>query len=119
MALLNGECGGTLSIGLTHSPLYETGEDGSIVKTPVPFAALIKTLVHEYGGIPENKIIIDNIPERIKNIVRWTGGYPIYGYESPQGENIKGKTLVLTTAIPAISKDWVYDTFSFGDSLGL
>ena len=86
MALLNGECGGTLSIGLTHSPLYETGEDGSIIKTPVPFVALIKTLVHEYGGIPENKIIIDNIPERIKNIVRWTGGYPVYGYESPKIE---------------------------------
>lgn len=108
MTLLNGECGGTFSIGLTHSPLYETGEDGEIVKIPVPFAALIKTLVHEYGGIPENKIIVDNIPERIKNIVRWTGGYPVYGYPTE-------KTYVLTTAIPTVQN---YDTFSFGDSLG-
>lgn len=114
MALLNGECGGTLSIGLTHSPLYTILENGEVAKEPVKFKALIRTLVNEYGNIPLNKIIIDNIPDRIKNIVRWTGSYPIYGY-TLKDKDSDLSTLILTAAIPS---QLGYDTYSFGDSIG-
>jgi len=111
MALLNGDCGGTFSIGLVHSPIYEEAEDGSIAKSYPLISELIRTVVKEYGGIPASKIIIRDIPNQIDNMVHWSGSYPIYGEE--RGESLK--TLLLTSAIPPTQG---YDTFTYGDSIG-
>lgn len=111
MALLNGDCGGTFSIGLIHSPIYEEAEDGSIAKSYPLISELIRAVVKEYGGIPASKIIIRDIPNQIDNMVHWSGGYPIYGEE--RGESLK--TLLLTSVIPTTQD---YDTFTYGDSIG-
>ena len=74
MVLLNGEVAGTLTEPITHSPVYNEhiDEQGHAVleTSEVAFTTLIATLVSTFGRINGN-IIIDNIPLKIENIVRW------------------------------------------------
>ena len=74
MALLNGECGGVIYTIVTHSPLYK--EDGTV--EPAPFKALIKSLVRDWGKIPEAKIQISDIKDFIENTYSWSGAQPLY-----------------------------------------
>lgn len=87
MALLNGELGGIIPIGLTHSPILNTtapeeewtviedSASGHITKYPpekgVLFRELIKTLATDFGELAQEKVIIEDIPVQTKNIVRW------------------------------------------------
>jgi len=58
MAFLNGSLGGTFSVKTTHSPIYVEGGDPE----PVLNRKLIESLVHDAGGIPKEKIIIEDVP---------------------------------------------------------
>jgi len=74
MSLLNGENGGTFETAVTHSPLYiEEVKNGEYVEEYVSFYRLIYELVTEWGKIPPEYVIIDDIPLTIENIVRWIG----------------------------------------------
>ena len=68
MALLNGEIGGTIPGAIIHSP-YEDLATGE--KYQALFFTLIRELVSEIGEIPENKIIIEDIGERIATSAFW------------------------------------------------
>lgn len=83
MVLLNGEVGGTLSGAITHSPIYveKTGST-EITKEPVKLYTLIYELLTEFGGIPKEQIIIENIDTRVKNTVQWVGNTDIWIYPS-------------------------------------
>ena len=79
MCLLNGECGGviTSSVVLDH---YDTLEDtnGSIITTYPTINRIIRELVNHFGGEQLGKIIINNIDEKAKMVVRWLGENPLY-----------------------------------------
>ena len=87
MALLNGDCGGKFTSALIHSPIGVDDGAGGYIEEPVKFRVLIEELVNEMGGIPIDKIMIEDVPETIKAVVRWTGSDPVYikapsdGYE--------------------------------------
>ena len=114
MALLNGECGGMFTTGVIHSPMYVEQENGEFAKEPALFTDLIKTILTEYSYLKEDQIIIKDIPQTIKNIVRWTGSYPVYS-QAILGENNSFNALELLTIQPASGR---YDTYTFGDSIG-
>lgn len=74
MSLLNGDCGGRFTSALIHSPIaVENGDE-----EPVLFTTLIHELVSEMGGIPEDKIMIEDIEDEFKAVVRWTGSGNIF-----------------------------------------
>ena len=79
MCLLNGECGGmiTSAVVLDH---YETidASTGGIIEEQPTFARIIRELVNHFGGEQLGRIIINDLPERIKSVLRWTGSNPIY-----------------------------------------
>jgi hypothetical protein len=80
MAKLNGECGGTFSGNVTHSPVYrEEVVDGSI--TTVKEYPLIKTLatalIEEFTDLASADIDVTDIPETLDNLVRWTAQNPM------------------------------------------
>ena len=114
MALLSGDVGGTLSNAMVHSPISVELDDGTYAEEPVLFKDIIRTLVHEYGGIPLDKIIIDDIEERIKQAVRWVANYPIWLDEIGKVQNVP--MYALTTQQPTGDSDWEY--FEFGDNIG-
>lgn len=74
MALLNGEAGGVIEVSTIHSPIEDkVTEKESYVKV----RDLITTFVRDWGGIPEHRIVIDDIPNYIETAVKW----------EPNGEN--------------------------------
>jgi hypothetical protein len=94
MALLNGDCGGKFTSALIHSPIGVDDGVGGYTEEPVKFRVLIEELVNEMGGIPIDKIMIEDVPDTIKAVVRWTGSDPVYikqdnGYEYILSVDIK------------------------------
>lgn len=108
MALLNGDIGGVLPIGIIHSPIDQENADGSVTREVVEFKAIIRTLVNEYGGVPNHKIIIQDIPDYTNNIVRWVGENPVYLY------NLTGMPGISITNPNSVDSE----IFSFGDNIG-
>lgn len=122
MALLNGDYGGVLTEPLEHSPIYieEFNDQGvaSFVTSNVKYRDIIRTLLVEFGGIPEDKIIITDISNRIKNAVRWTGDNPLYGIYS-KGIDNEGNpyTQYSLSTIPPTETDNL-KVFNFNESIG-
>ena len=79
MCLLNGECGGifTSSVELDK---YDTldSSTGEIYTTKNTISQIIRELVNHFGKIPLDKIIINDIDEKIKMTMRWSGDTPLY-----------------------------------------
>lgn len=116
MALLNGECGGTITNPVTHSPIYVVQQDGTQAKEPVLFEALIRTLVQEWGGLKNEAIHINNIDNRISQIVRWIGNKEVYAIPCAGAD---GKIIFyMLTSNPSQTELASADIFSFGDSIG-
>lgn len=111
MVLLNGEKGGKLTSPITHSPAFELDANGNEVSIPVRFRDLIYTLVSEYGGIPKDRILIDDIDLRIKSLLRWGSDRVVYLLEG-QGEN--NLQYSLTTSKP----NGEYTEYHFNDNIG-
>lgn len=110
MCLLNGECGGTLPASITFHNYDQVQADGSVTRIPQLIYDIIQTLVHNYGGIPINKIIINDIPREIKQLVRYTGITPLY-------YNII--TSIFTTDASIVSSDknnW--QVFNYNEDVG-
>lgn len=74
MTLLNGENGGILPCAITHHPMYNELEESE----PVKVRDILYTLLTVYGNLPEEKILIDNVPLRIKNAMRLIKSTPLY-----------------------------------------
>lgn len=74
MTLLNGENGGVLPCQITHHPMYNELEESE----PVKVRDILYTLLTVYGDLPEEKILIDNVPLRIKNAMRLIKSTPLY-----------------------------------------
>jgi hypothetical protein len=101
MALLNGEIGGTLTTAIIHSPTYlnEMDEYGNYISDPVRFRDLIYSLVKEHGELSSDKILIEDVDLRIKNMVRWIGTNDIWIKEND-------KKIDIVTVAPANLSGW-------------
>ena len=78
MCGLNGDVGGALPATVVFDEMDTQTPSGEFAHKKVLIADLIQELVHHYGGEPINNIIIEDIPQRIKRIVKWTGDTPLY-----------------------------------------
>jgi len=79
MCLLSGECGGTIpaAVVLDHYDTLEAST-GKIITTKPTIAQIIRELVNHFGGEQLGKIIINDIDEKVKMVMRWTGSNPLY-----------------------------------------
>ena len=78
-ALINGDVGGTIPAATIFSEMdiFNTAGTEKIVQK-ILIKDIIKTLLVEFGGeMPEN-IIITDIPDTIKRVVKWTGSGDLY-----------------------------------------
>lgn len=79
MCLLNGECGGTLPASITFSEMETSTEFDEEAKIEQPtIYQIIQELVNHWGGEQLGKILISDIEERIKQVVRWNGEESIF-----------------------------------------
>ena len=86
MTLLNGECGGTLPASVTFNEIQDIDEDGNIQVTEPTIYQIIQELVNHFGGEQLGKIIISDIDNKIKKVMKWTGSTPLYLYQEPAAD---------------------------------
>lgn len=88
MCLLNGDVGGTLPASVQFDVMDTQISTGEWVQQKVLIYEIISELVNHYGGEDLNNIIIEDVPLRIRKIMRWMGDVPLYGAVSNEtGEN--------------------------------
>ena len=109
MCLLNGTCGGTIPAS-TQLDSYDTlDENGDWILTKPVVAQIIREVVNHFGGEQLSKIIINDIDNQIKAVMRWLGTTPVYLIE------VQGQA-TLTTASPSSMVG--VTQFNYGDDVG-
>ena len=87
MCLLNGQCGGMLPASVTFHEIEEVQDDGSIeIITPTIYQ-IIQELVNHYGDEDLNRIIIEDIDEEVKQVVKWIGADALHRYDNKNDKN--------------------------------
>lgn len=83
MATLNGDIGGAFSASTVLDELDTQGPDGEYVTEKVLIYQIIQEMVCHIGGESLNNIVIEDVPLKIKRVVKWTGDNPLWML--PQG----------------------------------
>lgn len=110
MSFLNGDCGGTIPAS-TQFDEYETFDEYGNLSIEKPIISqIIREIVNHFGGEQLGKIIISDVPDRIKQVMKWSGSTPLYF------KNTRGSYL-LTTRYEDV-KDYAYHTYEYGDDVG-
>lgn len=117
MCLLDGSCGGTIPAA-TQFDEYETiDENGEwIIEKPV-IEQIIRELVHHFGGEQPGKIIISDIPARIKAAMKWIGDTPLYKYYDEATET-NPMSYGMTTDLSAAQTHAGYEKYEYGQDVG-
>ena len=110
MCLLNGECGGVIPAS-TQFDQYETiDEDGNWVISKPTFEQIIREVVNHFGGEQLSKIIISDVPSRVKKVMKWIGNTPLYLIED------SGSYTMSTNYADAANH--TYQMFEYGEDIG-
>lgn len=80
MCLLNGTCGGVLPSSIQFDRYDTIDESGQYVTLRPTIVQIIRELINHWGNEQLGKIIIKDIDERIKCVMRWVGDTPVYTY---------------------------------------
>lgn len=115
MCTLNGECGGTIPAS-TQFDEWETIDDkGNILISKPVVSQIIREAVNHFGGEQLSKIIISDIDDRIKAVMKWIGNAPVYMYwDYTDGIPSYGLTVDYNEAISHAQ----HRMFSYGDDIG-
>ena len=73
MCLLNGECGGVLPATVIFHEYEILAPDGTYQISKPTIPQIIKEVVHHFGGEQLGKIIISDIDNRVRQVMRWMG----------------------------------------------
>jgi len=112
MSFLNGENGGTIAASVILNEMESIDQYGqSIIKYPTIYQIILE-LVNHFGGEQLGRIMINNIAETARIIMKWIGNIPLYAYESENG-------LKLTTNINKVpANQQGMKQYSYGDDIG-
>ena len=89
MCLLNGDVGGVIPASVNFESIDTLGPDGDLHSKWVKINQLISELVNHFGGEDLNKIIVNDIDDKIKQVLKWKGSTPLYlWYEKANPKNI-------------------------------
>ena len=78
MCGLSGDVSGTLPSAVIFDEMDTQDASGAYVTKKVLVYDIIKELVNHYGGEDLNNIVIEDVPRRIKRVMKWTGSNPLY-----------------------------------------
>ena len=112
MSLLNGDVGGTLPATVQFDTMTTQLADGTITEQKVLYYNIITELVHHCGGEDLNNIIVQDVPLRIRKVMRWNGENPIYL------EKIFNDNAVIDNYQFHLETDGTYDKYERGDDVG-
>ena len=78
MCLLNGECSGLLPASVTFSSYDVLDANGAYQTEQPTIYTIIKYVVNYFGGEQLPKILISDVDERVRKVMKWTGSNPLY-----------------------------------------
>lgn len=78
MGMLNGDIGGKFPSTTILDEEDTQTETGEYATVKIPVYRIIQEVVNHFGGEDLNNIVIEDVPLRIKRIMRWTGNTPLY-----------------------------------------
>ena len=118
MSLLNGECGGTLPASVVFHEVEEVDDKGkTYVKNPTIYQ-IIQELVNHFGGEQLGKIIINDVPNQIKKVMKWTGSTPLYLYQDINEDGLYEAQVSTNINNLLIEDETKLRTFSYGEDVG-
>lgn len=121
MCLLNGECGGTLPASVTFNEYDVLNEDGEYdIEQPI-LHTIIQYAVNKLGKEQLGKIIISDIDNRIKKVMKWNGTSPLYiMFYYKDGMTQYEATMNETTAQERLAAGTIsgYNTYESGEDIG-
>lgn len=81
MCLLNGFAGGTIPAAADLHLIDTIDEDGNPITIYPTVYQIIQELVHHWGGEQLGKIIISDLDNRVKKVMKWNLNKPLYYVE--------------------------------------
>ena len=78
MALLNGGVRGKLPASVIFSQREDIDENGQTQIIQPTIYQIIQQLVNHFGGEQLGKILINDLDNKIKKVMKWTGSTPLY-----------------------------------------
>ena len=117
MCLLNGDCGGTFPASVifdTYTTIDENGHE--VIERPTIYQ-IIQELVNHFGGEQLGKIIISDLDNRVKQVMKWTGSSPLYVAKFSQDQYF----YTTDSSNPNIVKNnqkFPKQTFEYGEDVG-
>lgn len=120
MAFLNGECGGTLPASVVFHQIEDVDDKGNVIITQPTVYQIIQELVNHFGGQQLSKIIIGDVPNQIKKVMKWTGSTPLF---LSQSINQQGCPIAFYDTNYEIAKERVENEedikqYSYGEDIG-
>lgn len=83
MCLLNGEAGGVIPAS-TNFESYDTlGPDGDLHSEYIRINQMIPEIVNHFGKEDLNNIIVNDIDDKIKQVLKWKGSNALYLWVNP------------------------------------
>ena len=124
MCLLNGDVGGQIhsSVEITALDNEVDADSMTIEKNPVLIYNIIKQLVNHWGNENLNKIIISQVPLKIKMAIKWNGNVDVYivykegqknNYSLKIGEQITKQYIKDRTIKPGQDVGFIYTDFVY------
>ena len=130
MCLLNGFAGGTIPAAADLHLLDTLDEDGNPITIYPTIYQIIQELVHHWGGEQLGKIIISDLDNRVKKVMKWNLNKPLYYVEINNNDfyfaneqewekAIQESEGVSATSIFSKGKDvgYIYSDFTFPGEL--
>lgn len=82
MCLLNGDAGGVIPAAVNFESVDTLGPDGDLHSEWLRINQIIPELLNHFGKEDLNKIIVNDIPNKIKQALKWRGTNPLYLWTS-------------------------------------
>lgn len=119
MCLLNGDAGGVIPASVTFSEREDSNGD---IQKPL-ISQIIFELVNHFGAEDAAKIVIEDIDDKIKQVMKYTGSNPIYYLETTGGtvttrRFFLDRTEALNAAAATGQNESDIVTFDYGEDIG-
>lgn len=119
MCLLNGDAGGVIPASVTFSEREDSNGD---IENPLMYQIIFEVVNH-FGAEDASKIIISDVDEQIKQVMKYVGNTPIYYLESAAGTQTSRKFFLdrdeaVAAAAATGQKEEDIKTYEYGDDIG-
>lgn len=116
MCLLNGDAGGKIPASTEFHLREQEDEDGVVTVDHPLIIQIIQECVHHWGAEDPAKIIITDLDNRIKQVVRWLSDAPLYYVQTV---NTEGYYLDYNEAVEAAhGNENLIKIIEYGDEAG-